>query len=69
MKYIFLESELCPVSISSSLTTEQENKLIDVLKEHKTALGWTIADIKRISPAIFMHRIFMEDNYKPIVQP
>ncbi|XP_059315657.1 uncharacterized protein LOC132066349 [Lycium ferocissimum] len=33
------------------------------------ALGWTIADIKRINPAICMHRILMEDNYKPIVQP
>ncbi|XP_047251529.1 uncharacterized protein LOC124886682 [Capsicum annuum] len=69
LKYIFLESELCPVSISSSLTTEQENKLIGVLKEHKRAIGWTIADIKGISLAICTHKILMEDNYKPIVQP
>ncbi|XP_070051101.1 uncharacterized protein [Nicotiana tomentosiformis] len=32
-------------------------------------LGWTIADIKRISPAICMHKILMENDYKPIVQP
>ncbi|XP_075104740.1 uncharacterized protein LOC142178860 [Nicotiana tabacum] len=48
---------------------EQEYKLIEVLRKHKRALGWTIADIKGINPAICMHRILMEENYKPIVQP
>ncbi|XP_075109108.1 uncharacterized protein LOC142180904 [Nicotiana tabacum] len=55
--------------ISSSLTPEQEYKLIEVLRKHKRALGWTIADIKGINPAICMHRILMEENYKSIVQP
>ncbi|XP_019242541.1 PREDICTED: uncharacterized protein LOC109222671, partial [Nicotiana attenuata] len=69
LKYIFLEPELFSVVILSSLTAEQEIKLIRVLREHKRALGRTIADIKGISPAICTHRILMEDNYKPIVQP
>nr|XP_009604610.1 uncharacterized protein LOC104099344 [Nicotiana tomentosiformis] len=69
LKYIFLEPELFRVIISSSLTAEQEIKLIRVLREYKRGLGWTIADIKGISPAIYMHRFLMEDNYKPIVQP
>ncbi|GAB2277746.1 hypothetical protein Dimus_039242 [Dionaea muscipula] len=32
---------------------------------HKTAIGWTVADIKGISPSICMHRILMEDGAKP----
>ncbi|KAL4354091.1 hypothetical protein GQ457_06G017630 [Hibiscus cannabinus] len=31
------------------------------------ALGWTIADIKGISPTICMHKILLEDNHKPTV--
>ena len=32
-------------------------------------LGWSLADIKGISPSIFMHKILMEDNCKAVVQP
>ncbi|XP_075096416.1 uncharacterized protein LOC142174509 [Nicotiana tabacum] len=36
-----------------------------VLTECKTAIGWTIADIKGISPAFYMHKILLEDGHKP----
>ena len=39
------------------------------MRDHKVALGWTIADIKGISLLICMHKIIMEKSYKPIVQP
>jgi len=32
---------------------------------HKNALGWTIADIKGISPLICTHEIYLEENAKP----
>jgi hypothetical protein len=32
---------------------------------HKNALGWTIADIKGISPLLCTHRIYLEENVKP----
>ena len=32
---------------------------------HKNALGWTIADIKGISPLICTHMIYLEKNAKP----
>ncbi|XP_070667395.1 uncharacterized protein [Malus domestica] len=32
------------------------------------AIGWSIADIKGISPSICMHRILLVDNYKPSVE-
>ncbi|XP_070050401.1 uncharacterized protein [Nicotiana tomentosiformis] len=40
----------------------QEDKLLQVLKEHKWTIGWTIADIKGISPSFCMHKIFLEDG-------
>ena len=36
-----------------------------VLREHKTPIGWTIADIKGISPAKCLHQIYLEDKAKP----
>ncbi|KAL1333587.1 hypothetical protein AAHE18_11G111800 [Arachis hypogaea] len=43
--------------------------LIQVLRTHKTSLGWSIGDLKGISPARCMHKILLEDNAKPVVQP
>ncbi|KAL4308168.1 hypothetical protein GQ457_01G021960 [Hibiscus cannabinus] len=45
----------------------QEEKLIEILRHHKEALGWTIADIKEINPKICMHKILLEENHKPTV--
>ncbi|CAN6712712.1 unnamed protein product [Malus baccata var. baccata] len=66
LKYIFLgENETLPAIISSSLTAQEEEKLLRVLKEFKSALGWTLADIKGISPTTCMHHIFLEEGSKP----
>ena len=40
-----------------------------VLKSNQGALGWSISDLKGISPAYCMHKIHMEAEYKPVVQP
>ncbi|CAN6691851.1 unnamed protein product [Malus baccata var. baccata] len=59
------ENETLPAIISSSLTAQEEEKLLRVLKEFKSALGWTLADIKGISPTTCMHYIFLEEGAKP----
>jgi hypothetical protein len=43
--------------------------LLDVLREHKEAIGWTIKDIKGISPLLVMHKIHLEENSKPLREP
>ncbi|XP_071928236.1 uncharacterized protein [Coffea arabica] len=69
LKYAYLgEGETLPVIISAGLSKVQEEKLLRVLREHKQAIGWTIADIKGISPAVCMHRIRLEENSKPVRQ-
>ncbi|XP_070056820.1 uncharacterized protein [Nicotiana tomentosiformis] len=35
------------------------------MKECKTAIGWTIADIKGINPTFCMRKIILEEGYKP----
>ncbi|XP_048438976.1 uncharacterized protein LOC125476684, partial [Pyrus x bretschneideri] len=66
LKYVFLgQDQTLPVIISNLLTAQEEDKLIRVLKEHKSAIGWTLADIKGISPTTCMHRILLEEEAKP----
>ncbi|XP_044500229.1 uncharacterized protein LOC123221442 [Mangifera indica] len=67
LKYVYLgDGETLPVIISSKLIKQKEEKLVQILKKHKTAIGWTITDIKGISPSTCMHRIHLEEGAKPI---
>ena len=51
LKYIYLgDCSTLPMIISAELTKDQEEQLIFVLKKFKKAIGWTIADIRGISP-------------------
>ena len=70
LKYMFLGGKgTLLVIISSKLSAPQEEKLMQVLKEHKTGIGWTIADIKGISPSTCMHRILLKEGARPSCQP
>ena len=69
-KYAFLGvEETFPVIISSSLESDQEIKLLEILRTHKIAIRWTIADIKGINPLICTHMIHLEKDVKPSRQP
>ena len=35
-----------------------------MLWDHKTAIGWIVADIKGINPSICMHKILLEEKSK-----
>ncbi|GKV38977.1 hypothetical protein SLEP1_g46823 [Rubroshorea leprosula] len=70
LKYVYLgDSNNLPVIISASLIGIEEEKLLRVLREHKGAIGWSIADIKGVSPSVCMHKILLEEGHKPMVQP
>ncbi|CAN6721162.1 unnamed protein product [Malus baccata var. baccata] len=65
LKYVFLgDDETLPVIISNALTAQEDDKLVRVLREYKTAIGWTLADIKGISPTTCMHRILLDEGSK-----
>jgi hypothetical protein len=70
LKYKFLgPAESLLVIIASYLVDAQEEKLLDFLREHKEAIGWTIEDIKGINPSVVMHKIHLEENAKPLREP
>jgi hypothetical protein len=70
LKYKFLDlEETLPVIIASDLLAAQEERVLDVLREHKEAIGWTIEDIKGISPSVVMHKIHLEEDAKPSREP
>jgi hypothetical protein len=70
LKYKFLgPAESLLVIIASDLEDAQEEELLEVLKGHKEAIGWTIEDIKGISPLLVMHKIHLEENSKPSREP
>jgi hypothetical protein len=70
LKYKFLgPAESLPVIIASNFINAQEEELLEVLREHKEAIGWTIEDIKGINPSLVMHKIHLEENSKPSREP
>ncbi|XP_062102088.1 uncharacterized protein LOC133810985 [Humulus lupulus] len=68
LRYAYLgEKETLPVIVSSFLSEVEEEKFLRVLRAHKTTIGWTLADIRGISPSTVMQRILMEDKAKPTI--
>ena len=69
LRYAFLDSNLkFPFIVNSSLSNEYVDALSAKLNSHKNAIGYSINDLKGISPKICMHRIFLEDNVKPSIE-
>lgn len=74
LKYAFLGnyssySVIINVIINNSLCIVDDEKLLRILRKHNTVIGWSITNIKGISPSICMHKILMKDAFEPIVQP
>ncbi|KAJ9671040.1 hypothetical protein PVL29_027161 [Vitis rotundifolia] len=70
LKYAYLEeNKQCPVVISSSLTSPQEDCLLEVLRRCKKAIRWQISYLKGINPLVCTHHIYMEEEAKPVRQP
>ncbi|XP_060177823.1 uncharacterized protein LOC132607758 [Lycium barbarum] len=69
LRYEFLGPDnTLPVIVSVSLTEEQIVQLLEVLREYRRAIGWTIADIRGIPSGICEHKIQLEDGSKPSVE-
>ncbi|GJS42566.1 reverse transcriptase domain-containing protein [Tanacetum coccineum] len=57
------------VIISSKLSKKEKRLLLQVLEKYRGAIAWKMSDIKEISPSFSTHKILMEDNFKPVIQP
>ncbi|KAK1646660.1 hypothetical protein QYE76_064465 [Lolium multiflorum] len=69
LKYAHIdEKKIYPVIISSKLSEIEEERLLEILKKHRGAIGYTLDDLKGISPSICQHAINMEEDAKPVVE-
>nr|GEW62456.1 reverse transcriptase domain-containing protein [Tanacetum cinerariifolium] len=55
--------------ISSALSTVEKARILEVLKNHKGVIAWSITGIKEIDLSFCTYKILMEDKFKPSVQP
>nr|XP_025636156.1 uncharacterized protein LOC112730279 [Arachis hypogaea] len=70
LKYAFLEdNQKLPVIVAKELSSQQEEKLLAILRRNKKAIGWSLADLVGISPQVCEHRIFLEKRAKLVRQP
>ena len=68
LKYRFLDrTNKFPIIIGAKFLGEEE-ELMRILKEHCKNFGYSMDDLKGISPMITVHRIFMEEGVKPVVE-
>ena len=68
LKYAYLdEKKIYLVIISANLSEHEEERLLKVLRKHRAAIGYTLDDLKGISPTLCQHKINMELDAKPIV--
>ncbi|XP_052477897.1 uncharacterized protein LOC128033794 [Gossypium raimondii] len=70
LKYIFLgKNQTLPLIVSNALTEIQESNLLRVLKEHRKAFDWTLADIRGLSTTLCTHKIALEPDSVPKRDP
>ena len=70
LRYEFLGPNCTyPVIINANLSKIKPKKLLHELRLRRKAICYTIDDIKGINPSICMHRILLENNYKPFMEP
>jgi hypothetical protein len=68
MKYAYHdENDIYPIIVSTNLSSEEESKLLDVLRAHRPAIGYSFDYLKGISPTLCMHKINLEKDAKPVV--
>ena len=68
LKYAYLdEKKIYPVIKSANLSEQEEERLLKTLKKHHDAIGYTLDDLKGISPTLCQHKIKLEEDAKPII--
>jgi hypothetical protein len=66
LRYEFLNEKMNRlVIVSATLSQEETNQLLDVLRRHPSALGYNISYLKGISPSVCMHQLLLEEDSKP----
>jgi hypothetical protein len=69
LNYAYIDDKkIYPIIISSKLSGKEEERLLEILRKYRGAMGYTLDDLKGISPTICQHAINMEPDPKPVVE-
>ena len=55
--------------VSDKLSDDETQKVVTVLERHRSVIGYSLQDLKDISPTLYTHRIPIEPNYTPSREP
>ncbi|XP_023634279.1 uncharacterized protein LOC111829418 [Capsella rubella] len=70
LRYVFLGSNSTyPVIVYASLSNEELELLVTELRKYRRAIGYSLDDIKGISPSLCMHRINLENESYSSIEP
>ena len=70
LKYVFLNNDKkYPMIISDKLSDKETYKLITVLEKHRAAFGYSLQDLKGISPVLCTHCIPTNPEITPSREP
>ncbi|KAG7528251.1 Reverse transcriptase domain [Arabidopsis suecica] len=70
LRYAFLgTNSTYPVIINAALNDDEVNLLLSELKKYRRAIGYSLSNIKGISPSLCMHRIHLENESHSSIEP
>ncbi|KAG7567995.1 Ribonuclease H-like superfamily [Arabidopsis thaliana x Arabidopsis arenosa] len=70
LRYAFLgTNSTYPVIINAALNDDEVNLLLSELRKYRRAIGYSLSDIKGISPSLCNHRIHLENESYSRIEP
>ena len=70
LKYVFLnDNRETPIIVSDKLSQDETHRLVAVLERHKSAIGYSLQDLKGISPTLCTHCIPIDPDSSPSREP
>ena len=60
------EEDPRPVQIGSTLSLEERERLVALLKDFKDVFAWSYEDMPGIDPEIVQHRIPLDPEARPV---
>jgi hypothetical protein len=69
LRYVFLNGDReTPVIISDKLSNAKTQRLVATLEKYQSVIGYSLKDLKGVSPSLCTHHIPMEQEYKPVCE-
>jgi hypothetical protein len=67
LHYVFLNGDReIPVINSDKLSNDETQRLVATLEMYRSVIGYSLKDLKGISPSLCTHRIPKEQDHKPV---